>query len=191
MDRTVNPWRDILQLGYHGNPLMATCPRNFSTQRPPRRSQPLHGGLRRTQSPLITTSLHHMIRWSLSLWAVGWPSGPFGLHSFRIGIPTCLLISLTVHTRFRHMNNLATQFRTCSLAMRNRSLYFYCLLSAHFLTMYTGLKRSKLITHTGHNHPSRVPRRTRSATRTMLERQKTLSATMGPLLEIMRLSKGM
>src|SRR5882724_5394040 len=125
MNRTVNPWRDNLRLGYRGNPLMATCPRSFSTHSPLCRSLLLHGGSRPTQLQLITTSLHHIIKWSLSLWVVGWPSGPFGLHSFRIGIPTYQLISLTVHTRFRHMNNLATRFRTCSLAMRNRQSYFY------------------------------------------------------------------
>jgi len=38
--------------------------------------------------------------------------------------------------------------------------------------MYTGFKRSKLITHAGHNRPTRALQRTQPAIQRMLERRK-------------------
>ena len=70
----LNPWigrwtlgGKFSNLGVHGNPLIATCPRTFSTQSLLSHSQLLQGGLRPTQLLLMMASLHHLIMSSLSL----------------------------------------------------------------------------------------------------------------------------
>jgi len=190
MNRTVNYWRDLLQPGYHGNPPIASFPSHFSIQNPLHRSRPLHIGLKRTRSLLKIVRLHHLVRSSLLLWVMAWPSGPSGFHSFRKSIPTYPLTLSTVHTRFQNMNNSVTRFATFFRGMHNRQSHSYCPPCSSYLTTYIGFKRLKPIEHRRQNRLRRAIQRIQSVKPTILESQKPLSESMRPLPKGMQLPMG-